>query len=267
VNNPSLNQNTTKTYSLWASIVRIVATLLIFLFHYEGLYHHSLSPLDIAAITMFLLISGYLSGQSEGSVHTWLIKRLKQILIPYWPVIFLVLLINYFIQYKPTTASHNIMIFLGLSYFVEDPVYVISWFITLILIFYVDLYFFRLIKPFILKILFLTASYFVICGYLYVSVIYFLSFYIGYFLQYLNLFAFESVGIKRFGLENFNRGLYRIQSYCYAFFLIHGGVLLFIIKVCHVLEPYSLLTAFMPTVFITYFYKNFIDQIIKRISP
>src|SRR3989338_5802046 len=168
-----------KTYSLWASVVRIMATLLIFLFHYEGLYKRSLAPFDMVAITMFLLISGYFSCQHDTSIHKWFIKRLKQILIPYWPIIIFVLLVNHFINYKPTTAFNNVMIFSGLSYFIKDPVYVIAWFITLILIFYIDLYLFRLIKFLLWKIVFFVMSYMIICFYFHVSAVYFFSFYLG----------------------------------------------------------------------------------------
>jgi len=160
---------------------------------------------------------------------------LKRILVPYWPVIFVVLVANRFVGYKETTLLKDAMTFLGLSLFVENPVYVISWFITMIIILDISLLGARLMKPvwaravfvFVFGMAFYSRFPNLING--------FCLFYIGLLLNLAvkGRFAFsmdEWLAERSRLYAGVNNGLFVVQNYTYSFFLVHGAVLIFVLR-------------------------------------
>jgi hypothetical protein len=223
---------------MWASVVRIIATALIFIFHFLGQSDLPTYDLDYYGITLFLFISGWFSYSSSGTPHNWLIKRVRKIMIPYWAVLTLVYIINLFIHYRKVTFLHVIYGYLGLNLFVPDRIYIISWFITKILFFYVIVYLIRTIKGTEGKIILLIMNAVLFRFILGINFIYFIAFFTGYCLKIIKTTKHfpPLVNVKyteHFLFDRINGLLFHIQNYSYPFFLIHGLFMLFIVKQLH----------------------------------
>ena len=195
---------------------------------------------------MFLVISGYFSYQPKVIPSRWILKRIKQIMIPYWIVISIVLVVNTIVNYKETNILKNFIVFFGGSLFVDDPVYVISWFITYILLLYLCVCIFTLFRSPYIKLLYL-----IFCGALFFlykigNLYYYIGFFLGYFVRYFySTKKIENLRIKKF--DRINIFLYQIQNYSYSFFLIHAGVLHLFIN----LMTLSGMAAFSLSIFVT----------------
>lgn len=250
---------------LWASIARITACGMIFLFHYAGLYNYYLKPLDIYAIVIFMLLSGYFSVIKKIDRHTisygWLLRRVKSIMIPYWSVILLVIVINEFYHYKEMTLSKKLIIVAGGSMFLDNPLYTISWFITLILLLYGFVFVFQVMPGKIYKS-FVFLSGLVLFFFLSKS-IYYLAFLSGFGFRLFKEYYFSSVPLKR--VSQLNQRLYHIQNYCYSFFLLHGGVLLFCVEVIEFQAFYTFVVSLILTIIATYIHYHFSDMLQKKI--
>jgi hypothetical protein len=250
---------------LWASIARITACTMIFIYHHSGLYEKSLGPLDFFALIIFVFLSGYFSFKNGTSnykiLFAWLIRRIKAIMIPYWQVILLVIFINEFYQYKDTTFLKNMIIMLGGSMFLDNPLYIISWFITLILLLYLFIFAFQISSNKIFKfIIFIVGLSF---GILLNKYLYFLAFCAGYTVKQIKEKYFHIAVKARF--IRLNEVCFLIQNYCYSFFLIHGGVLLLAIKVLKLSPVSSFIMSFILTSIITVFHYNFSLMLQKKI--
>lgn len=246
-----------KIPELWASIARIIACGMIFIYHHSGLYGKSLHPLDFYAIIVFVFLSGYFSYQKNNlnnkHLIIWLMRRLKAIMIPYWQVMLLVILINQFYRYKETTFLKNTLIMLGGSMFLNNPLYVISWFITLILLLYAFIFVFQIPSNKTYKTLIFLICF--SCSILLNKYFYFLAFCAGYAFKPIKKKYFNSfINIR---LILLNQIAFKIQNYCYSFFLLHGGVLLLAIKVLKLSPFNSLVISFILTSIITFFHYNF----------
>lgn len=254
-----------KKPELWASIARIIACGMIFVYHHAGLYGKSLNPLDFYAILIFVFLSGYFSFQNDASnkkFHiTWLFRRIKSIMIPYWQVILFVIVVNEICKYKDTTPLKNLIIMLGGSMFLDDPLYVISWFITLILMLYFFIFAFNIssnksYKVFIFAIGF---TFSVVLN----KYFYFLAFCCGY--------AFKPVKEKHIDSSitlnisfTLSKVFFLIQNYCYSFFLLHGGVLVLLIKVFELSPVNSFIVSFVITLIAAFFHHNFSVMLQKK---
>ena len=130
------NARRAETVPLWPSIARILATLAIFVFHYLGLlglYQHRLS---LWALLTFSFLSGYLA-QSRGTARLpWVVRRYFSVMIPHWLVIGPVLVANWIVAYKPISPLTALVTFFGGNLFLENPLYVITWYVTFVLLLY-----------------------------------------------------------------------------------------------------------------------------------
>ena len=165
-------------------------------------------------------------------------------------------MVNTYVGYKTVTVSNIIVAYLGGNLFVQDPLYVISWYITFVLFLYLYVFVDSLVgrKGQYL----LTAIGFLFFSFITHTMFYFVSFYIGLRLHKLN--------IKKFLLYDdsiINRSLFLIQKYCYSFFLLHGGVLHFIFRTTH--TDYSFVFALTMSIVVSiplYEVANFIQNYI-----
>ncbi|WP_028571765.1 acyltransferase family protein [Desulfonatronum lacustre] len=247
---------------LVASILRIFATILIFVFHYRGLSKLPNDiPIDKIGITTFLLLSGYFSFQPNIPPASWLIKRIKQIMIPYWSVISIVLLVNEIVGYKTTDFFTAIIIFFGGSLFVKDPVYVISWFITYILILYICLFIYLLIDNIFLKLVFIVFSAICLNFAGIKNYLYFFSFYAGYFVHAFFKLNFNGTSNKL--LNKINYILYQIQGHSYSFFLLHGAILKLVFGVFMFRGTMAFMISFLMTSTVSIFHKIISEKIEK----
>ena len=222
----------TKKPIIWISIIRIFAVSLIFLFHFCKFYQFPTYLIDFYGIGLFCFISGYLCYQKNVSPHIWLLRRIKSIFIPFWIVIIPALILNHIVGYKESSLINDWIVFIGGAWFLSDPVYVISWFITLIMLFYFTIYIVQLNKNLVSHLVIIIIAAFV---YYYWfpsrTIYYFALFILGFLLRSLKK---KSQGVRIFLKNIFSRNvgekLFLLQNYSYSIFLIHGSFqLLFII--------------------------------------
>jgi hypothetical protein len=251
---------------LVASIMRITATLLIFLFHFLCLSGFKTTyQIDKIGIFFFILISGYFSFQSGISPLKWFIKRIKQILIPYWLVISVVLIANSYIDYKDTDFLKNLIIFFGGSLFLENPVYVISWFITYILLLYFCVFVYYTIKFQYMKYFFIFLVAVLFYTFKIGNIYYFVGFFSGLFFR---TFREKQKNVTYNNHQNSKNNivshyLFIIQSHSYSFFLIHGGILQLVFHVFLLTGLSAFTTSFFMTAIISIYHKMLSDRMLR----
>ncbi|WP_161788438.1 acyltransferase family protein [Desulfonatronum thiodismutans] len=245
------------------SLLRIVAAGLIFLFHFLGLSNLPTYKLDYVALTLFLFISGWFSlGIFKIPSHTWLFKRLKRIMIPYWGVIVPVLIANRIVDYKETSIFSDLLVFLGLGLFVDNPVYVISWFITLIVYYYILLFIIVNAKYVTLRLSIIILGYFAAILIFNSHWAYYFGFFIGLASHIIiNKFSFKFTNISSRFYESANSFVFSIQNYSYSFFLTQGAALIFTFKVLNLGGVSSLLASLTLTGILTYIHHNLLKKI------
>jgi hypothetical protein len=206
--------------SLWASVARIAATFCIFAFHFlhlEGLPQHRL---DFGALLTFSFLSGYFADARRGSRRVWFAKRYFSVMIPHWLVIVPVLIANAVEQYKPVTPTTAVITVLGGNMFLVNPVYVITWYVTFVLL----LYTYALADSFLHGSArwLLAAAGLLLFGVELGRYHYFIAFLLGLLMQ--SLPARRATGPAEPSPASLR--LFAWQRFCYPFFLTHGAVLL-----------------------------------------
>lgn len=232
-----------KIYTFF-TLARILATGGIFTFHYLELTGHYSANLDIYSIMVFCFLTRYFSSGSSVRPLNWLCKRLFTIMIPYWVVIVPALFINAAIQYKQTSLLMDTITLFGGNLFLNNPVYVIAWYITFVNLLYFFIYLMNLADRQVFKVFFGGLGYFCF-GFLLNLPYYFLSFLMGILCS--KILPPKSKDTLREG--SLNNLIYYIQDRCYAFFLIHGGVLLFFTVKMNMSGLALFITAFATSVF------------------
>lgn len=196
------------------SIFRIFATTCIFTYHILGQYDFPTYHLEDIAIVIFCFLSGYFSPRNCDWV--WLKQRVLGVMIPYWLVIIPVLIVNKFFSYKEVTIISQIITLFGGNLFLDEPVYVIAWYVTFVLLLYLFTCIQTITSSMMLRIVLWIVGYIV----LYINFNlqnYFIAFGVG--------FVFEKIcpiPSKRDG------SIFWIQGRCYHFFLVHGGFIVFL---------------------------------------
>jgi len=223
---------------LWASLLRLTACALIFIYHFLVLQDQPSYGLGSYGLYIFFFLAGWFAVYGTKAPWTWLKGRLRRILVPYWPVIAVVLIANRIVGYKETTLLKDAMTFAGLSFFVRDPVYVISWFITFLMMLDLSFFVFRVLEKNSLRVVYLVVLLAAAHVWVPLQIRAVELFYIGAGLGYLKKVT-DTVFPKNSDLEKrclspffqqVNQALFRVQNYTYSFFLIHGAVLILVIK-------------------------------------
>lgn len=228
-------QDLKHSLDIWPSVARIIATFGITLFHYLGQIEHEKYCLDFYSILVFCFLSGYLSRGRHVDRKNWLLRRYFSIMVPYWMVIIPVTAANFIGQYKSISMPSLIITLLGGNLFLKNPLYVVAWYITFVLLLYVyaylELFFskYLVIIPMCLGLLAFVPS-----GHAY---------YFGAFLAGLRLCDLKKREISKVHnafLRSISVWLFNLQKYCYPFFLIHGAVLLLFFKKTSLSDPIRL---------------------------
>ncbi len=211
---------------IWPSIARITATLMIFIFHYYSIQYNKILPIDVPAILIFCFLTGYLINQNVANKRQWIAKHYLKIMVPFWVVMFFVLLANYFVTYKHVFIANTFIVLLGGGLFVSEKLYVISWYITLVLLQYLFFLCLLSVTGYLYKLGIILIS-FCIFHYIVNMDWYYIATLIGYYSKFFK---------KTFFPQKINNSkskickiLFLIQQFCYCFFLTHGGILL----LCH----------------------------------
>ena len=211
-----------KSIELIPSLARISATFGIFLFHYRGMSNLQTYHIDFYSLLVFSFLSGYLVNNAKQKPLYWLSNRLLNILIPYWLVMAGVFLTNSFVNYKPITFTKVIVAFLGGNLFIQDPLYVITWYITFVLLLYMYIFLELSINKKNWYLLLIGGGCFF--SFVIAAQYYFFSSYIGLRLGQ----KFRNRPTFSHKINTLTRIVcFEVQKYCYCFFLVHGGVLLF----------------------------------------
>ena len=207
------------------SLLRLIATLGIFTYHFTTLFGKTVDGVFLISIYIFCFLTGYLSYSIYRRPLNWLLRRFYSIMIPYWFIIIPALLINRMISYKETSLAKDIVSLLGGSLFIDDRVYMISWYITFVLLLYLFVFMRSQAKKTIQSFLiWLLAILFF--GLILEVIDFFMVFAFGLILAKIKTPPDKSVSQKNFSA----RILFFLQDKCYAFFLIHAGILLLLFK-------------------------------------
>ena len=230
--NRSLVKCTYGFSTIWFSLARLASTFLIYIFHYLGFLEiNNRYHLDFYAILIFCFLSGFFINITKGDRSKWIIRRYFGIMIPYWLVILPVFVANQVFQYKTDLSlTSYIVTAFGGNLFLNNPLYVIAWYISFILM----LYAYAFIESFFAaygKLLlgaFGIMLFFTWLG----KAGYFLSFLIGLYFSKRCFVSWPRVNGSL--MQKTASVLFVVQKYCYSFFLIHGAILLFFFKITNV---------------------------------
>jgi hypothetical protein len=240
---------------IWPSVARLAATGAIFVFHFLGLLEYDQYALDFYAILTYCFLSGYLARINKGARLKWGITRYFRIMIPYWLVIIPVVLANEVVQYKTVTWIEDTVTIFGGNLFLENPPYVIAWYITFVLILYAYAIIESFFRSYSLVICMILGA--VAFGFWLGQGYYFLAFVVG--LRLSRWWRPEYPIIRVSWLSRYSsQWLFVAQRYCYSFFLVHGAVLLFFVKKTSISEN---------TIFIaSFFLSSVLSVVIYRIG-
>lgn len=220
---PSIFLNYNPFNSIIVSGLRILAVFGIYIFHMLSLYNLDNYRIDVISIIIFCFLSGFLVSKNINNPYDWLKKRTLLIILPYWIVIIPALFFNRIVGYKETTILGDFVTFLGGNMFLDKKVYVIAWYITFIMLLYLFIFFQSFFQLLILKFFYWGIG-FIIFSVVLNKTFYFIAFAIGFL---VSVFFSPPKKIES-GEMNLAKILFLIQGYGYDFFLVHGGVLVFL---------------------------------------
>jgi hypothetical protein len=211
---------------MWPSVARIAATFAIFLFHYLGLLGLNQHRLSMYALDTFLFLTGYLAQHRHTSRLRWAAKRYFSVMIPYWLIIGPALVANWVAHYKPITPGAVAVTLMGGNLFLANPVYVITWYVTFVLLLYgyllVDSCFSGVSR------LVVTAAGYVVFDVWLDRAEYFIPFILGMYIG--GLVPPRPVAARSLVGRRAARALFTMQRLCYPFFLAHGGLQLALVR-------------------------------------
>lgn len=141
--------------------------------------------------------------------------KIISVIIPYWLVIFPAVVINRVIFYKNTSIVDDFLTVVGGGLFVDNPVYVICWYISFVILLYFFIYLYTIYIGIFIMIALLIFSLF--CFYYFFHMHkYFISFVIGIFFSNFTTSMSKKVSVdSKIGLYLI---LFLIQEKCYCFF-------------------------------------------------
>jgi len=250
---------------LWASVLRLTACAFIFAYHFLVLQDQPSYGLGSYGLYIFFFLAGWFAVYGNKDAVTWLKGRLRRILVPYWPVIAVVLIANRIVGYKETTLLKDAMTFAGLSFFVRDPVYVISWFITFLMMLDLSFFVFRVLEKNSLRVVYLVVLLAAAHVWVPLQIRAVELFYIGAGIGHLARGWDGCSGFlsRRFTwFRHINQALFRVQNYTYSFFLIHGAVLIAVFKALRMSGAQALGLALLLSIVFAYAH----NRLLRRFS-
>ncbi|WP_460032756.1 acyltransferase family protein [Megalodesulfovibrio paquesii] len=234
-------------------MIRILATMYVFYFHWCGLHQKDPGDWIELAFSAFMYLTGYYCLTTSTDIKGWLLRRLRRIYLPYVQVCLLVIVANAFFEYKQVGLWQIISMLAGFNFFIRDPLYVVTWFVSVVLAYYVGMYAWHAAKTVPGKCLAAggTLGILTLAG----LPLYFTgAFLIGYAVH-ATLRRMVLLQVEMLPQGSLSRMLQRsypvvmwMQNLSYEFFLLHGGVLLFCIKILRLGFISSGVLAFAATV-------------------
>ena len=195
------------------------------------------------AILIYCFLSGYLVNVNRSDRLAWVVRHYLAIMIPYWIVIVPVMIANHVFQYKSVSPLMLVITVLGGNLFLTNPLYVIGWYISFVILLYTYAFFESLFDSRPILILSCMAIGVIVFVFWIGLVYYFVAFLAG-----LRISAWTS-GWHKVGRSIIGKKVADIlfvgQRYCYSFFLIHGPVLIFFVKKTSFSMPSLFLLSFL----------------------
>lgn len=254
-------------FSFLNSSLRICATIIVFLFHCNGLHAVPENSNLTFAFSSFLFLSGYYCLNAQMEPSKWFFRRAIRIYYPYWITCVVVLAANVIFSYKPVTAVNVISLFAGANLFIDEPVYVIGWFVSCIVVFYISVFLFYSFKNLLIKLIV------IITGYSFLSDngipdYFFVFFFIGCIASTLvsrcrlTLPLPNSLFYSLF--SKLSSSFLAIQNYSYEFFLIHGAVILMFTKIIEASYIQTLAFGFLVSALLAVLLKKITSKLIMN---
>jgi len=243
------------------SLLRIAATISIFHYHVSGLYGFYEGEILAFAFPAFMYLSGFYSCHEPEKAVGWMLKRIKRIYLPYWIVCLAVIVSNSILNYKEMTLSTVAVLIAGGNFFLQSPLYVEVWFVTVIVMFYVSVFILLLVNNLYLRIV--LGVMLVVCLALFkVSGEFIYWFCIGYGARWLmDVMASDNRFITRqVVMINVNQYAFKVQGYSYEFFLLHGSVLLFFVQIARFDFTNTFFAAFVVTAILSVFLQMLVQK-------
>lgn len=144
-------KNNSESKLIFISFSRVLAMFFVIFVHLcqqsDHVLIHGLAQFFITGVTIFILVTGYLYGLKAKNFNypktlsTWIINRMKKILIPYYCIIVIILLINKIFFNQDINFKHFFMFLFCIQDFCGSFFYQIDgvghlWYITMITIIY-----------------------------------------------------------------------------------------------------------------------------------
>lgn len=245
------------------SLARLIATIVIYIFHYMRLLGYSGYRLDFYAILAFCFLSGYFIRINKADKYKWIIKRYLAIMIPYWLVIFPIVVLNQLFNYKENlSASEYIVTIIGGNMFLDNPIYVIAWYVTFIIILYGYAFIESFCETWSMKIIAMASA---LLLFIYLEKwCYFLVFLIGLRMSTLCPIGWPKESDRLW--IAIASTLFVSQKYCYSFFLVHGAVLLFFCHTAFFSQVTIFFVSFVTTLMLSIVLCNISTSIISYVS-
>lgn len=234
------------------SVLRITATVLVFVFHCNALYGLGSDRPLFYAFSFFLFLSGFYAASARSNPVGWLMRRLRRIYIPYWIVVVGVVAANMMYGYKDVGVFEIGVLLAGGNLFIDNSLYVIAWFVSAILCFYLYVFVIAVLRSVALRVgVTVVWAWFLLV--FDIPPYFFVAFALGFLLRRLmastgvDKESFRSGGAFHASLSTSSGLLFTVQNYSYEFFLLHGGVLILFTKVFHAGYAVSFLAGFLLT--------------------
>ena len=251
--------------------LRSLATFYIFIFHCNGLYSVPNFGLVNNAFAIFMFISGYYTYLNGKDINSWFKRRIKRIFIPYWIVMCAAILSNCIFKYKEVTLFEYVASLLGASFFLENKLYVISWFISIITIFYIQTFLVWKQKNTAMRLV-ATVMFIVIAIEINIPPNFIFMYQLGLLINialstfFSPEFAIDTSPSKYKLFTAINGAVQTLQKYSYNFFLLHGGVLIFFSKLIHAPYATTLLLALPITAILSIILHKTTDTIERHLT-
>jgi fucose 4-O-acetylase-like acetyltransferase len=137
-----------------AAILRIFATLVIFVYHCEGRFSRDVGAVLGSAFAIFLFLTGFYARIRETERPcAWILRRLQRIYPPYWITVIGVVVANYIFKYKSIDWLTLVVLGRRVDWLHPSPLYSIAWYVTLIVLIYLSLFAFYSARGTPLKII------------------------------------------------------------------------------------------------------------------
>lgn len=254
-------------FSILFGVLRITACCLIYKFHFDGIYNYDSGINVLIPFVIFMFLSGFYARENAKNMGGWVRRRLVRIYVPYLLCAVVVIISNFYMNYKDVNILDVVSVLFGINLFTGGVLYVVSWYVGFIISYYLMYYYFVVLKTKVLKLL-PVVFLIVVHNVFGVSLYLLYGFVIG--VCFSRLFCRFNVfnGILCTSGGNVARRIKSlvmvVQNCTYEFFLVHGPVLLLLAHVVKMDGNSALLLGGGISIVFAVILKHVAGEIIKK---